>query len=73
MAKKKDLHFDDQGNFKSPNPVRLSKKVRGVRLPVDLEPIIIELAGDDMSEWLRQAAIEKADRETRQASSQELV
>ena len=60
----KKLHFDEQGNFKSPNPVRLSKKVRGVRLPVDLEPVIIELAGEDISAWLRQAAIEKADRDT---------
>jgi hypothetical protein len=60
----KKLCFDEQGNFKSPNPVRLSKKVRGVRLPVDLEPIIIELAGEDVSAWLRQAAIEKADRDT---------
>ena len=60
----KKLCFDEQGNFKSPNPVRLSKKVRGVRLPVDLEPIIIELAGEDISAWLRQAAIEKADRDT---------
>lgn len=62
----KKLYFDEQGNFKSPNPVKLSKKVRGIRLPIDLEPIIIELAGDDLSGWLRQAAIEKADRETKQ-------
>lgn len=55
-----------KGYFTSLNVVPLSKKVRGVRLPVDLEPIIIELAGNDLSGWLRQAAIEKADRETKQ-------
>lgn len=65
LMKERRLEFDEQGNFKSPNSVRLSKKVRGVRLPIDLEPIIIELAGDDISAWLRQAAIEKADRETK--------
>lgn len=65
---KKQFCFDEQGNFKSPNPVRLSKKVRGIRLPIDLEPIILELAGDDLSGWLRQAAIEKAERETQQSS-----
>lgn len=68
MKKERQLCFDEQGNFKSPNPVRLSKKVRGIRLPVDLEPIILELAGDDLSGWLRQAAIEKADRETKRTS-----
>lgn len=48
----------------SRNHVALSKKVYGVRLPIDLEPIILKLAGDDISTWLRQAAIEKADRDT---------
>lgn len=60
----KKLHFDKQGNFASPNPVPLARKVIAVRLPVDIDPVVRRLAGEDLSSWVRDAIVEKVARES---------
>lgn len=64
MKKDRKLFFDEHGNFASPNPEKLSKKVIGVRLPISVEPKVKQLAGDDLSNWIRQAIVEKLERES---------
>ena len=65
----KKLHFDDQGNFSSPNPEPLERKVIAVRLPVSVGPVVRKLAGNDLSAWVREAIAEKLERELKQHKS----
>jgi hypothetical protein len=65
----KRYHFDDQGNFKSPNPEPLAKRVIGVRLPMSVDARVRQLAGDELAEWVRQAIAEKLARESCQQES----
>ena len=59
----KQLHHDENGKFCSPNSKPLAKKVIGVRLPVDVDEAVRKLAGNELSNWVRQAVIEKYERE----------
>lgn len=43
----------------------MAKKVIGVRLPVSMDAAVRELAGDDLSQWIREAIAEKLARETK--------
>lgn len=43
----------------------MAKKVIGVRLPVSMDASVRELAGDDLSQWIREAIAEKLARETK--------
>lgn len=58
--------FDKRGKFGSPYPEPLAKKIIGVRLPVSMDATVRELAGDDLSEWIREAIAEKLARESQQ-------
>lgn len=49
--------------FKQVSNVPMSKKAIGVRLPIDMDVVVRELAGDDLSNWIRQAIAEKLERE----------
>ncbi len=51
------------GLFASPNDEPLSKKVVGVRLPVTLYDKVLAVTGNRISEWMRDAAEEKIERE----------
>lgn len=50
--------------FKQAGSVPLAKKVIGVRLPIDLDAAVRELAGEELSDWVREAIAEKLARET---------
>ena len=41
----------------------------GVRLPVDMDATVRELAGDDLAAWIRCAIAEKLEREQKQEKS----
>jgi hypothetical protein len=62
----KQIHHDDRGKFKSPNSTPLARKVMGVRLPIDMDATVRELAGDDLAAWIRCAIAEKLEREQQQ-------
>lgn len=70
--------YDKRGKFASPYSEPLAKKVIGVRLPQSMDAIVREVAGDDLSEWIREAIAarlraeglaEKLDRENSQYSA----
>lgn len=63
-------HFDTQGNFKSPNPEPMAKRIIGVRLPVSVDLEVREVAGEALAEWVRQAIAEKLARD-RQPTKQQ--
>lgn len=52
---KKYTHNKETGKFCSPNPEPLAKKVIGVRLPKSMDAVVREIAGDELSEWIREA------------------
>ena len=41
----------------------------GVRLPIDMDATVRELAGDDLADWIRCAIAEKLERELKQDMS----
>jgi hypothetical protein len=51
------------GKFCVPWPEPISKRQIGVRLPESMDSAVRELAGDDLSNWVRQAIAEKLERE----------
>lgn len=53
--------------FKQAGREPLSRKAIGVRLPVSIDTALRELAGDELSEWIRQAIAEKLEREQKSA------
>ncbi len=55
--------FDKRGKFGSPYPEPLAKKIIGVRLPVSMDAAVRELAGDDLSEWIREAIAARLEQE----------
>lgn len=65
----KQLHHDENGKFCSPHSEPLAKKVIGVRLPVTMDALVREVAGEDLSNWIRNAIAEKLEREQRQISA----
>lgn len=52
---------DEQGRFTSPNLEPLADKALSVRVPVSLDQVVRSLP--NRPEWLRDAVIEKAERE----------
>ncbi len=52
--------------FKQAGKVPLAKKAIGVRLPIDIDATVREVAGEDLSEWIREAIAEKLARELQQ-------
>lgn len=57
-------HNKATGKFCSPNPEPLAKKAVSARLPVSIDTAVRELAGEDLSNWVREAIAEKLARET---------
>ena len=51
----KQPHDRKTGRFCSPNPEPLGKSIIGVRLPASLEAELRQVAGDDLSKWIREA------------------
>ncbi len=51
--------------FKQVGTEPMAKKVIGVRLPASMDASVRELAGDDLSQWIREAIAEKLARETK--------
>lgn len=60
---KRYAHNKNTGKFCSPNPEPLAKRIISVRLPVSIDSRVRELAGNELSEWIRQAIAEKLARE----------
>lgn len=54
---------DKTGKFRSLNPEPLGKKIVGIRLSPSMEAEVRQIAGDDLSQWIRQAIAEKLARE----------
>lgn len=52
--------------YKLKGTVPLAKSALSARLPVHVDKAVRELAGDDISGWLRQAVEEKLERECQQ-------
>ncbi len=52
--------------FKQVGSVPLAKKAISVRLPVDIDATVREVAGKDLSQWIREAIAEKLARESQQ-------
>lgn len=59
-------HNEKTGKFCSPNPEPLAKKVVSARLPVSIDRAVRELAGEELSQWIREAIAEKLARESQQ-------
>jgi len=60
---KKPRNTTGKGYFKTAGAEPLSKHALGVRLPESMEFQVRQLAGDDLSQWLREAIAEKLERE----------
>lgn len=54
---------DKNGKFLSPNPEPLAKKAVFARLPVSMDAAVRELAGDDLSAWIREAIAARLQQE----------
>ena len=52
-----------KGYFQVKGSEPLAKKAVMARLPVSMDAMVRELAGDDLSEWIREAIAEKIERE----------
>ena len=52
-----------KGYFQAKGSEPLAKKPVMARLPVSVDTALRELAGDDLSDWIREAIAEKLDRE----------
>lgn len=60
---KKPRNTTGGGYFKTAGAEPLSENAMAVRLPVSMDSQVRQLAGDHLSEWLRQAIAEKLERE----------
>jgi hypothetical protein len=56
-------HNEKTGKFCSPHPEPLAKRTIGVRLPVSMDAAVRELAGDELSEWIRGAIAARLEQE----------
>ena len=65
MARVRD---ERTGKFRLVESEPISKKQIGVRLPLSMEEKLRQIAGKDMSAWVREAIAEKLERE-QQASA----
>lgn len=65
---KKARNTTGKGYFKPVGSQVLAKKILAVRLPVDMDAVVREVAKDDLSGWLREAIAEKLAREQEAAS-----
>ena len=63
---KKPRNTTGKGYFSVKGSEPLSKNALHVRLPESRDVEVRELAGDRLSEWLREAIIEKIEREKQQ-------
>lgn len=52
------------GKFRLVESEPISKKQIGVRLPLSMEEKLRQIAGKDMSAWVREAIAEKLERDT---------
>ncbi len=52
-----------KGYFKLKGAEPLAKKAVMARLPISMDAAVREIAGDDLSDWIRQAIAEKLERE----------
>ena len=58
-----------KGYFQVKGSEPLAKKPVMARLPISVDTALRELAGDDLSNWIREAIAEKLDRELKQHKS----
>ncbi len=58
-----------KGYFQVQGPEPLAKKAVMARLPVSMDEKVRQLAGDNLSGWIREAIAEKIARETREESA----
>lgn len=42
----------------------MSAKIVGARLPLDMDQAVRQIAGDDLSNWIREAIAEKLERDS---------
>lgn len=66
MARQAPKNTTGKGYFTVQGAEPLSKRTLHVRVPESLEARARELAGDDLSGWLRRAIAEQVERETAQ-------
>lgn len=62
-CKVKKLCINEYGNFTSPYAEPLASKPISVRLPVSMDAAVRELAGDELSEWIRGAIAARLEQE----------
>ncbi len=58
-----------KGHFQVKGSEPLAKKPVMARLPVSIDTTVRELAGDELSNWIREAIAEKLEREQQQDMS----
>lgn len=63
MKRQAPKNTTGKGCFTVEGSEPLSKKTYNVRVPQSLEPELRELAGDDISGWLRRAIIAQIEKE----------
>jgi hypothetical protein len=67
---KKPRNTTGKGYFTVVGKEPLSKKILAVRLPESLDAQARQVAGDDLSGWLREAIAEKLERELNKDAAQ---
>ncbi len=58
-----------KGHFQVKGSEPLAKKPVMARLPVSIDTTVRELAGDELSNWIREAIAEKLERDLKQDMS----
>lgn len=66
---KKPRNTTGKGYFKTAGSEPLSKNALAVRLPESMDAAVRELAGDDLSGWLREAIAARLEQEKAAAQS----
>ena len=52
-----------RGYFPVAGAEPVAKKMIGLRLPASMDAVVREVAGDDLTSWIREAIAEKLERE----------